>query len=132
MECLYCPVYHESAACDDWHRLLKFSYWLLRSEDEYSENLVEQDYWAAAIEFADSVGVDLVNTSLGYYSFDDPAKNYRYRDLNGHYALMSREPRRQPIKEWSLFVALEMGAGSWKKITPPGDAENIITVGACK
>lgn len=43
------------------------SYWLLRSEDEYSENLVEQDYWAAAIEFADSVGVDLVNTSLGYY-----------------------------------------------------------------
>ena len=67
------------------------SYWLLRSEDEYSENLVEQDYWAAAIEFADSVGVDLVNTSLGYYSFDDPTKNYRYRDLNGHYALMSRE-----------------------------------------
>ena len=84
------------------------SYWLLRSEDEYSEDLVEQDYWAAAIEFADSVGVDLVNTSLGYYSFDDPAKNYRYRDLNGHYALMSREAARQPIKEWSLFVALEI------------------------
>src|SRR3712207_9069286 len=40
------------------------SYWLIRSEDEYSEHLVEQDYWAAAIEFADSVGVDLVNTSL--------------------------------------------------------------------
>lgn len=75
------------------------SYWLLRSEDEYSENLVEQDYWAAAIEFADSVGVDLVNTSLGYYSFDDPAKNYRYRDLNGHYALMSVRRRKRQIRE---------------------------------
>ena len=107
------------------------SYWLLRSEDEYSENLVEQDYWAAAIEFADSVGVDLVNTSLGYYSFDDPAKNYRYRDLNGHYALMSREAAKAADK--GIFVvcsAGNSGSGLWKKITPPGDAENVITVGA--
>ena len=42
------------------------SFWLLRSEDEYSEHLVEQDYWAAAVEYADSVGVDVLNTSLGY------------------------------------------------------------------
>ncbi len=50
------------------------SYWLLRSEDEYSEQLVEQDYWAEALEFADSVGVDVVNSSLGYYAFDDKSK----------------------------------------------------------
>ena len=107
------------------------SYWLLRSEDEYSENLVEQDYWAAAIEFADSVGVDLVNTSLGYYSFDDPTKNYRYRDLNGHYALMSREAAKAADKGMVVVCSAgNSGAGSWKKITPPGDAENVITVGA--
>ena len=107
------------------------SYWLLRSEDEYSENLVEQDYWVAAIEFADSVGVDLVNTSLGYYSFDDPAKNYRYRDLNGHYALMSREAAKAADKGIVVVCSAgNSGAGSWKKITPPGDAENVITVGA--
>lgn len=107
------------------------SYWLLRSEDEYSENLVEQDYWAAAIEFADSVGVDVVNTSLGYYSFDDPAKNYRYRDLNGHHALMSREASRAADKGIVVVCSAgNSGAGSWKKITPPGDAENVITVGA--
>ena len=41
------------------------SFWLFRSEDEASEHLVEQDYWAAAVEFADSVGVDVLNTSLG-------------------------------------------------------------------
>lgn len=107
------------------------SYWLLRSEDEYSENLVEQDYWAAAIEFADSVGVDLVNTSLGYYSFDDPAKNYRYRDLNGHYALMSREAAKAADKGIVVVCSAgNSGSGSWKKITPPGDAENVITVDA--
>ena len=38
------------------------AFWLLRSEDEASEHLVEQDYWAAAVEFADSVGVDVLNT----------------------------------------------------------------------
>ena len=107
------------------------SYWLLRSEDEYSENLVEQDYWAAAIEFADSVGVDLVNTSLGYYSFDDPTKNYRYRDLNGHYALMSREAAKAADKGIVVVCSAgNSGSGSWKKITPPGDAENVITLGA--
>ena len=107
------------------------SYWLLRSEDEYSENLVEQDYWAAAIEFADSVGVDLINTFLGYYSFDDPTKNYRYRDLNGHYALMSREAAKAADKGIVVVCSAgNSGSGSWKKITPPGDAENVITVGA--
>ena len=107
------------------------SYWLLRSEDEYSENLVEQDYWVAAIEFADSVGVDLVNTSLGYYTFDDPTKNYRYRDLNGHFALMSREAGRAADKGIVVVCSAgNSGSGPWKKITPPGDAENVITVGA--
>lgn len=107
------------------------SYWLIRSEDEYSEHLVEQDYWAAAIEFADSVGVDLVNTSLGYYKFDDVSKNYRFRDLDGQYALMSRQASRAADKGIVMVCSAgNSGVGSWKKITPPADAENVLTVGA--
>lgn len=107
------------------------SYWLLRSEDEYSENLVEQDYWAAAIEFADSVGADVVNTSLGYYAFDDKSKNYKYRNLNGSYALMSREASKAADKGMVVVCSAgNAGSGSWKKITPPADADNVITVGA--
>nr|WP_320057459.1 S8 family serine peptidase [uncultured Bacteroides sp.] len=107
------------------------SYWLLRSEDEYSENLVEQDYWAAALEFADSVGVDVVNTSLGYYVFDDRTKNYNYRDLNGTYALMSREASKAADKGMVVVCSAgNAGSGPWKKITPPADADNVITVGA--
>ena len=107
------------------------SFWLLRSEDEYSEHLVEQDYWSAAVEFADSVGVDVINTSLGYYSFDDKSKNYKYRDLDGRHALMSRQASHIADKGMILVCSAgNSGAGSWKKITPPGDAENVLTVGA--
>lgn len=107
------------------------SFWLLRSEDEYSEHLVEQDYWSAAVEFADSVGVDVINTSLGYYSFDDKSKNYKYRDLDGRHALMSRQASHISDKGMILVCSAgNSGAGSWKKITPPGDADNVLTVGA--
>ena len=107
------------------------SFWLLRSEDEYSEHLVEQDYWSAAVEFADSVGVDVINTSLGYYSFDDKSKNYKYRDLDGRHALMSRQASHIADKGMILVCSVgNSGAGSWKKITPPGDADNVLTVGA--
>lgn len=106
-------------------------FWLLRSEDEYSEHLVEQDYWSAAVEFADSVGVDVINTSLGYYSFDDKSKNYKYRDLDGRHALMSRQASHIADKGMILVCSAgNSGAGSWKKITPPGDADNVLTVGA--
>ena len=107
------------------------SYWLLRSEDDYSENLVEQDYWSAAVEFADSVGVDVINTSLGYYTFDDPSKNYEFRQLDGRYALMSRQASHVADKGMVLVCSAgNAGAGPWKKITPPADADNVLTVGA--
>ena len=107
------------------------SYWLLRSEEADTEQPVEEDYWAAAMEFADSVGVDVINTSLGYYAFDDSSANYRYRDLNGHYSLMSHTASLAADKGMVLVCSAgNSGRGAWKKVTPPGDAENVITVGA--
>ncbi len=92
---------------------------------------MEEDYWAEALEFADSVGVDVVNTSLGYYEFDDTTMNYRYRDLDGHYSLMSHSASLAADKGLVLVCSAgNSGRGTWKKITPPGDAENVITVGA--
>lgn len=107
------------------------SYWLLRSEDDDTEQPVEEDYWAAALEFADSVGVDVVNTSLGYYEFDDKTMNYQYRDLDGHYSLMSHSASLAADKGLVVVCSAgNSGRSAWKKITPPGDAKNIITVGA--
>ena len=107
------------------------SYWLLRSEDNDTEQPIEEDYWAAAIEFADSAGVDVVNTSLGYYEFDKGYQAYRYRDLAGHYSLMSHSASMAADKGMVVVCSAgNSGRSAWKKITPPGDAENVITVGA--
>lgn len=107
------------------------SYWLLRSEDNDTEQPVEEDYWAAAIEFADSVGVDVVNTSLGYYKFDEGYGGYRYRDLDGRTSLMSRSASMAADKGIVVVCSAgNSGANTWKKVTPPGDSENVITVGA--
>ncbi|MGL4851967.1 MAG: S8 family peptidase [Phocaeicola sp.] len=109
----------------------KASYWLLRSEDEISEQLVEEDYWVAAIEFADSVGVDVVNTSLGYYDFDNGFGNYRYRDLDGHTSLMSNTASMMAGKGMVLVCSAgNTGSKAWKKITPPADAKDVLSVGA--
>ena len=109
----------------------KASYWLLRSEDNDTEQPVEEDYWAAAIEFADSVGVDVVNTSLGYYNFDEGYAPYRYRDLEGHTSLMSHSASMASDKGIVVVCSAgNSGADSWKKVTPPGDAENVLVVGA--
>ena len=59
------------------------SYWLIRSEYSPTEYKVETDFWCSAIEFADSVGVDIATSSLGYSTFDDTNMNFTYADMNG-------------------------------------------------
>ena len=104
---------------------------MLRSEDNDTEQPVEEDYWVAAIEFADSVGVDVVNTSLGYYKFDEGYGGYRYRDLDGCTSLMSHSASMAADKGIVVVCSAgNSGADTWKKITPPGDSENVLTVGA--
>ena len=107
------------------------SYWLLRSEDSQSEFPVEEDFWVEAIEFADSVGVDIVNTSLGYSDFDDKSLNYRYEEMNGYTSLMTRAAD----KAFEKGILLVCSAGNegnkpWGKITVPSDAFHALTVGA--
>ena len=91
------------------------SYLLLRSEDEHSAQPIEQDYWSAAVEYADSVGVDLVNTSLGDYSFDNPLDNIRYQHLDGQHPLISRPASIVGVKGMGLGCSAgNSGAGSCK------------------
>ena len=107
------------------------SYWLLRSEDNDTEQIIEEDNWAAAVEFADSVGVDVINTSLGYYSYDNADDNYQYRELDGHTSLMSNTASYIAKKGMVLVCSAgNTGLSTWKKITPPADGEDILTVGA--
>ena len=107
------------------------SYWLLRSEDNDTEQLSEEDYWSAAVEFADSVGVDVVNSSLGYFEFDNPKDNFQYRDLNGRTAMISLSAATAVDKGILVMCSAgNSGASTWKKITPPADAEGVLAIGA--
>ena len=107
------------------------SYWLLRCEDPQSEQEVEEDYWAMAVEFADSVGVDVVNSSLGYNTYDAPFRSYELNDLDGKTALISRTASMMARKGIVLCnSAGNSGMGTWKKITVPADAFDILTIGA--
>ncbi len=107
------------------------SYWLFCTEDPDCECLAEEDYWVQALEYADSLGVDIVNTSLGYHAFDDAGKNYRYRDLDGHTSLMSASASMAASKGMLVVCSAgNSGNKAWKKIAPPADAENVLTVGA--
>lgn len=106
-------------------------YWLLRSEDNDTEQLSEEDCWAAAVEFADSVGADVVNTSLGYYEFDDKNDNYLYRELDGKTAMISISADMAGRKGMLVVCSAgNSGVGTWKKVSPPADAEHVLTVGA--
>lgn len=106
-------------------------YWLLRSEANQIEQPIEEDLWAMAVETADSVGADIISSSLGYYAYDEGRGNYRLQDLNGHTAFISYEASMLAGKGIVLCnSAGNSGMGQWKKIGVPADAPDIITVGA--
>lgn len=106
-------------------------YWLLRCEQTLTESLAEEDFWTAAAEFADSVGVDVINSSLGYFDFDDDEQNYPYRMLDGHSMMISRMASMLAKKGIVLVCSAgNSGDESWKKITIPADADDVLTVGA--
>ena len=106
-------------------------YWLLRAEDTHTESLAEEDYWAAAVEFADSVGADIVSCSLGYQEFDDKETSHKYYELDGKHALISKTASLLAYKGIiHVNSAGNAGTGTWKKINFPADATNILAVGA--
>lgn len=109
------------------------SFYLIVSEEGEAEYMVEEDNWCAAIEYADSVGADIVTSSLGYYAFDDESTSHKYHELDGRTAINSRSASLAASR--GLLVlnsAGNAGAGPWKKIGFPADASDILTVGAVK
>ncbi len=107
------------------------SYYLIRSEDAITEYLIEEDNWVAAAEFADSLGVDVINSSLGYYEFDDRNMNHTYADMNGKKTRVTQGANMAFQKGILVFSSAGNEANnSWKHIIAPSDGENVIGVAA--
>ena len=107
------------------------SFWLIRTEYGPSEYLVETDFWVSGIEFADSVGIDIVNSSLGYTTFNSASMNFTYADMNGKVSRASIAATMAAHK--GIIVCNSMGNDgdkTWKYLGSPADADDILSVGA--
>jgi serine protease AprX len=106
-------------------------FYLYRTEDAGSEYPIEEHFFAVAAERADSAGADVFSVSLGYNQFDDAAFDYTYAQLDGNTTLIARAADMAAAKGIAVVVAAgNAGAGSWRYITTPADADSVLCVGA--
>jgi subtilisin family serine protease len=107
------------------------SYYLFITEDVSSENPVEESYWVEAAEMADSLGVDVINTSLGYFTYDNPAYSYSYEDMDGVTAFASRGANVAFSRGMMVVVSAgNSGNSSNPHISVPSDATYALAIGA--
>ena len=109
----------------------KSQYILLRTENPSSEYLVEEYFWLFAAEYADSVGVDIINSSLGYSKHDEKSMGHKYAELDGKTTIVTQAAEIAASKG-ILVVASAGNEGNdpWRRITAPSDGEHVLSVGA--
>lgn len=110
----------------------KASFWLLRSEFVSTENFIEEYHWVSAAEFADSVGVDVINSSLGYIDFDMPIWDHTYSDMDGNTAISTIGADLAASK--GILVVNSAGNSgdnqSFPYIGSPADGNEVMSIGA--
>ncbi len=107
------------------------NYYLFQTEDVFREVRLEEDTWIQAAEWADSTGIDVINSSLGYSLFDEDYMNYSPSDMNGSTTRISQAAEICALKG-TLVVnsAGNSGDDAWHVITAPSDAEHVLCIGA--
>ncbi|HOW26604.1 MAG TPA: S8 family serine peptidase [Bacteroidales bacterium] len=106
-------------------------YYLIRTEDGTAEYKLEEYYWMMGAEYADSLGADIINSSLGYTEFDDPADNHTYQDMDGNTTPVTIGADK--AAERGILVcnsAGNSGNSPWKYIGAPADGDSVLSVGA--
>ena len=106
-------------------------YYLFRTEDGSSEHVTEEDNWVRAAEMADSIGIQVVNSSLGYTTFELEENNHSYEDMDGNTTRISQAADIAASKGMLIVnSAGNSGDDSWYYIGAPADADSILAVGA--
>lgn len=109
----------------------KAQYLLFRTEYEATEYPIEELNWCKAAELADSVGVDIISSSLGYNQFDDKSLSYSHQDLDGKTTYISHGARIASQKGIIVLnSAGNSGDNAWRKIGTPADVPTVLSVGA--
>ncbi|TXD64697.1 S8 family serine peptidase [Polaribacter glomeratus] len=106
-------------------------FYLFISEIAETETILEETLWVEAAEKADSLGVNVINTSLGYTTFDNPNYSYTYADMDGKTTFISRGAEIGASRGMILVNAVgNEGNDSWKYISAPADAVAVFSIGA--
>jgi serine protease AprX len=106
-------------------------YYLFITEDVNSENPVEESYWVEGAELADYYGVDVINSSLGYFFYDNPNYSYEYNDMIGNKTFASRGANMAFNKGIVVVISAgNSGATAEPHISTPADAFGALTIGA--
>lgn len=109
----------------------KANYQLYLTEDVLKEHRIEEYNWLVAAEKADSAGVDIITTSLGYNLFDDSSMNYTTSQLDGATAVVSKAAAKALSKGIVVVVSAgNDGNTTWKFVDPPADVDGVLAVGA--
>lgn len=109
----------------------KANYYLFITEDSRSEHNIEEINWLLAAEYADSAGVDVINSSLGYTTFDPPSRSYTYQDINGRNSLITRAADFAAATGMLVInSAGNEGNKPWRYIGAPADGDSVLSVGA--
>lgn len=109
----------------------KADYWLIRTEDGDSEYLIEELNWVSGAELADSLGADIINSSLGYTTFDDPSLDHTYEDMDGNTAPVTIGADIAASKGMIVVnSAGNSGSSSWQYIGAPADGDSVFSIGA--
>lgn len=104
---------------------------IAQTEESEHELLVEEANWLRGAEWADSLGTDIISSSLGYSEFDNSRYNHRYSDMDGRTTLVSKAAVWAASKGIVCIISAgNQGSDSWKYITAPADADSILSVGA--
>jgi len=104
-------------------------YLLAKTEDVRSETRVEEDNYVHALEWADSIGVDIVSSSLGYLSFDN-GFSYTPSQLNGDIAVTSMGAEIAAQRGILVVTAAGNDGPAFRTLVTPGDADSVLTIGA--
>ena len=106
------------------------SFYLYVTEDVTQENPVEEAWWVEALERADSLGVRIVNTSLGYQDYDNPAYTHSYQDLDGFTTIAARGANHAFDKGMLLLTSAGNDGQSFGFVATPADAPGCLSIGA--
>lgn len=101
------------------------------TEDVPTEYRIEEYNWVKAAEYADSLGVDIINSSVGYWDFDDPSMDYTIEDLDGETAVVTKGATIAGNKGILVVTSAgNYGSRGISSLTVPADARGILAIGS--